>query len=289
MLSISNVNRKLFLLFKNSLSFNGGEIVAGKKSLVIFMVFIVFMVLVISGFLGKKYDDYKFKDNIQNRSDYFGGSAKLITDGIEDIEIDWPVGIINVSQYNGDKIILTERSESEIYKENELQYIVSDGTLKINYSSKKTDESNNVDRVLEKDFDLKIPENIILIQELDINTVSGKLKVSADNIIDLNVNAISGDVLIGGKYRDIDCNGISGNINMNLSEIPKDIEIDTTNGEIELKIPENDGFEAEYNLKSGDFKCEFPVTYIENNVIYKKALSSFEFNSRSGNILISRQ
>lgn len=267
-----------------------------KKNTISVIILLFFTVLIIcgafvvlgrgGGFYNTVNGGFEFNAGTEERSDYSGGSAELDADSIDELELKWPVGEINIVTYSGNRIIFTETSGKEIDVKNQLKYIVRDGKLEINYSSKHMGVLDFVDGGFEKNIEIKIPQSTSLIEKIEIDTVSSKLQVAVEKIKELNINTVSGDVAVEGGYENLEYEGVSGNLDMKLSEAPKTIDAETVSGEIKLAIPENEGFEADYDLVSGDFKCEFPVTPSKNHVVYKKPASSFEFESVSGDISI---
>lgn len=237
----------------------------------------------------KGWDNFEFDGDAGDGSEYSGGSAELASEDIKEIELNWPVGDIRVVEHDAGTIIFTETSGKEIDVDDQLRYIVKDGKLEIRYSKRDIDPGDFFGGGLEKNLELRIPKSIDAIQTMEINTVSSELQVMLEQVRDLKINTVSGDVDIKGIYEDIECDGVSGNVDMNLSEAPKELEANTVSGEVRLSIPENQGFEAEHDSISGDFTCEFAVTSSKNRAVYKNPVSSFKFNSVSGNVSIIRQ
>lgn len=235
------------------------------------------------------WDNFEFNGEDGDGSDYLGGSAELAPEAIKEIELNWPVGAISVVEHDANTIIFTESSGKEIEVDDQLRYIVKDGKLEIRYSKRDIDPEDFFGGGLEKNIELKIPKTMKLVQTMEINTVSSELQIMLELAGDLKINTVSGDVDIKGRYRDIECDGVSGEIEMNLSEVPKELDVNTVSGEVRLTIPENPGFEAEHESVSGDFTCEFPVTSSKDRAVYKNPVSSFKFDSVSGDVSIIRQ
>jgi len=227
------------------------------------------------------WDNFEFNGDDGDGSDYLGGSAEIASKGINEVELNWPVGAISVVEHDANTIIFTETSGKEIEVDNQLRYIIKDGKLEIRYSRRDIDPEDFFGGGLEKNLELKIPKNMNAVQTMEINTVSSELQIMLEQVGDLKINTVSGDVDIKGRYEDIECDGVSGDIDMNLSEVPKELYVNTISGEVRLTIPENKGFEAEHESVSGNFTCEFPVTSSKDRAVYKNPVSSFTFDSVS--------
>jgi len=101
----------------------------------------------------------------------------------------------------------------------------------------------------------------------------------------------SGKIDINGSAKNIELRTTSGDINLNNSILPSRLYVDVTSGDVKVSIPENDGFDVEYKVTSGDFKTDFDIYSKMNdgnrkNGVgkYKDGGDTFNFKITSGTI-----
>lgn len=217
--------------------------------------------------------------------EYSSGGASFPLGSIKEIEANWLAGDVQIKEYDGKEIIVFESADNEINKENQMKYLSKNGKLVIRYNGNTEEEYTN--KIQKKKLELLIPkEEANFIKEIKLNIIAATTKVNTQGISDLKINSTNGQIDIEGKYKVIEIKGISGNVEMKLLECPKKLRAYIATGDIALKIPENGGFSVEYNIATGNFECDFPLTSKNSYAIYKKIKSSFELEVLSGDIKI---
>lgn len=252
------------------------------------------------GFSGYNYD---------NSSKYLVADGVVSAKNIENIDIDWISGKIKVVEHDGDTIEFYEEGSSNLDEDDKMRYLVEDGNLKIKFKNSRKFMAFSLFKSLNKTLILKVPSSIndelnsfvidtvsspVEIENLTSNNVSIEVvsgKVDLKNIKSevLNVETVSGSADISGNIDFIDFEAVSGKVIMDLENCPKEIKAETVSGSINIYIPENDGFTANYDSVSGRLKCDFEVKMSKKEAIYKNGKSNFEFETVSGGININRK
>lgn len=262
-----------------------------------------------------------------NESSYTKGGGEISAD-IDTIEVNWISGSINVSKYEGDKIIISESANKSLDDDELLRYKVVDGNLIIQYAKSSRSFNFLLNNIPSKSLELKIPASIaesLIELEIDsvsaniylsditsnefnidnvsgrtevsnitggncnISSVSGSIKYNNAMLNTLDVETISGNVYFNGAAFYIDSETVSGKITMDLLNTPKEFESESVSGNVSITIPENDGFTAKYDTVSGDFNSNFSTQHSKHSVIYKNGGASFNFDSVSGDFTIDKK
>ncbi|MGN0493155.1 MAG: DUF4097 family beta strand repeat-containing protein, partial [Acutalibacteraceae bacterium] len=190
-----------------------------------------------------------------------GGS---ITEPINAVTVNWVSGKIDISVYDGDTVEVSETAvDDEDYK---LRYKVENGRLTVH--SEKSGFSFGIISKPKKELTVKIPrvyaeslkelkinstsaeiriDGLTVSQSVEIDTVSGK--VTAENLTaaSLECDTVSGDIKASGAIESFDLDSTSGCAEIDTSVPLKKLETDTVSGDVTVTIPENCGFQAEFD------------------------------------------
>ncbi len=153
-------------------------------------------------------------------------------------------------------------------------------TLTIDETSGTSDISNiRADSVSVDSVSGEINISALQTTKLTIGEVSGDIMlsdVSADTVI---TDSTSGTQQLGGTFRSLDLDSVSGDITIISAINPDNIRCDTTSGSIRLTIPGKDDLAVSYSTVSGDFTSEVPV-------ITGGGSSDYHFSTVSGDMKI---
>ncbi|MGN0523772.1 MAG: DUF4097 family beta strand repeat-containing protein [Eubacterium sp.] len=190
---------------------------------------------------------------------YAQGSVDIATDNVENIDVEWVSGNIDVQYYDGDTIYIEESAKNDRHP---MTYKVEGRTLYIcefgsNVSTAFSSKSK-------KDLTIKIP-NDFKTNELSLDIVSADVTVS-------NLNT-----------RDLELNAVSGNAHISFKEQPRDIEMDTVSGDIQLVFPEDiSGFSISNESVSGKIN----TNDFGNVTYYGDGYTEIELDAVSGNLTV---
>ncbi len=228
---------------------------------------------------------YKYSDS----SSYSIGDFSANADEISSIDIEWISGSVNISEYDGDDIEVTEDGFED--EDTKLRYRIKNGKLYIRFvkSGWRNGIIFGVGKLsLEKDLTILVPKgkqlreldmelvsssvevNGISADDVDIDTVSGAVNIEnlITNDIDIegvsgaitlkditartvDIDHVSGKIEFSGAVREIDFNTVSGGITAEFSEVPEIVSIDAVSGSTHIRMPKT-GISAEIDSVSGN-------------------------------------
>lgn len=221
-------------------------------------------------------------------NEYSSGNGSISRGSIKGVEVDWKAGEIEIIEYDGEDILFIESADSKIINSNKMKYLSKNGNLVIRYNGNIEEKYTN--KIQKKNLQLKIPQkDAHLIKEIKINSISTKITINTGNIQKLKIGSTNGEMQIYGNYKDLEMEGVSGDILMELSSCPEKLKVQTLNGDIRLAIPENKGFSLECERMDGNFECDFPLTSENKFAIYKKSKSTLKLGTINGNIKIEKR
>lgn len=256
----------------------------------------------------------------KNADSYSIGGNEVNAADINEIDIDWVAGSVNVEVYDGDKIIFSE--DGGLIEAHQLRYKVEGGRLTIKYLKSSIFSFS----LKQKDLTVKIPKDskpyslvridtisasinagnftsdevtletvsgsvdlsTVTCNLLKVESVSGRVNIAETTTEDFNSENVSGGIYFSGNASKIKADTVSGKIEVNSFTCPNTVDFESVSGSITLAIPENNGFEAKVDTVSGGFTCEFPTTKDRNKHVYKNGDASFDFDTVSGSILIKK-
>lgn len=132
-----------------------------------------------------------------------------------------------------------------------------------------------------------------LSEDLDVSSTSGALVLSNVQAKETDLSTTSGSVSYAGSADELKASTVSASVRAELYNCPKKAEMSSVSGGLTLAIPENKGFEAEYNSVSGSFESDFAVTGASGaksgHALYSGGESSFSFSTTSGDMRILKR
>lgn len=241
---------------------------------------------------------------------------------INEIDIDWIAGNVYVELHDNNYISISENSKSELNDDLRLRYLVEGSSLYI--KNHKSGLKNLTSEA--KDLYVKIPSSLSLedisvdstsanitlsgieAENAEVNSVSGAIKLDACNITDkAHFENISGKtyVTINCPIREVECNTVSGNIEINAESI-LDSDFDSISGDIRIKaingihsldaesvsgsitldLPSDSSCEIEFESGSGRFSSDIPTTVKGDKYIINGGGLSYDISTVSGNVFI---
>lgn len=128
----------------------------------------------------------------------------------------------------------------------------------------------------------------VTAKEMKINTTSGDIKVENIEIDSLEGVSTSGDLEIEGMCNNVEGKTVSGNIELELMQHPKQIRVESVSGDIDLNFAKMNGFDLEFNSTSGDFESDFDViAKSKKKYSYKDESAKLRVKTVSGNLEIN--
>lgn len=293
-----------------------------------------FVLLILTGFLicglmdlpffGLRFgmwDGFSWWEDDAGYSGDGSGSYQIPAAGIENLDIEWISGRVELQIWDGEEIYIAETSKRQLNEKNSLRYKVSGDTLKIRF------RKNGIlfGSLPEKDLQLMLPKRLAQAlkkvqvdavsakievndlqaeemhyettsgaihllgagaKEIEVDTVSGYLDLEAAQAAEVDISTVSGETQLEGAFGVIHASGVSGQIRVQSSVCPDRVSASTVSGGITLVIPENEGFSVSFDRVSGEFSSDFPITLNEGEGSYKNGGADFNVDTVSGNFSI---
>jgi DUF4097 and DUF4098 domain-containing protein YvlB len=92
-----------------------------------------------------------------------------------------------------------------------------------------------------------------LVGDLQLNSVNAELSVR-NHTGSVNVNTVSGDVTVSGAVHRFSCDGVSGDVFLDLTGVPDDVRVNTVSGGVTLRL--DDGVPARYRIHTVSGKLQ---------------------------------
>lgn len=106
--------------------------------------------------------------------------------------------------------------------------------------------------------DLQCPD--LECDEAELQTISGDVRLTGNSRIgQLSMTTVSGDAALAGSFPQLTAKTTSGDLVLNLSEMPQTMDLNTVSGDTRLHLPDNDGFTLRYQRVSGDVRSDFDL------------------------------
>ena len=188
--------------------------------------------------------------NYANADKYTVGDT-TVTSPVENLDIDWTSGPVNIEYHAGSGISVSETANKTLSEDDRLRWWLDGTTLRIRYAKSGIRFSFN----LEKKLTVSLPEGTVL-KQADIGTTSGDLFIpalAADDVrlgstsgsIDAVTNtpklyavSTSGDVKVrqDSDINTVDLGSTSGSIFCTLGGSVKTLNASSTSGAVSLNV-----------------------------------------------------
>lgn len=286
-----------------------------KRNAIARIVIFSLLIVILSGILLSGLNSDLF--NWSNWSIQIGGTVNgMLTDGTEAAEMRFsPTDIdeIVVLWVNGNVEIKGCETDTISYQTNnnntefETVYKLENRRLSVGFNGKKW----NTGKVRSKDLTVTLPQNwagkllkieavsadltiekLSCVEQLKIETVSGKSTVQSVISTKLDAETVSGDMRFFGVFETIDIEGVSACCTIDASmSCPESIDMDTVSGDLTLYLPEGYGFELKLDALSKSLHTDLPYTKDGDRYICNGGLGScqIDMDSVSGDITIEQK
>lgn len=232
---------------------------------------------------------FHYGDDFDN--DFEESNTYRVSDAsIDSLDIDWVSGNVTVIPYDGDDIVIREKSKGKIDEDNSLRYRISGSTLEINYFRQTTGFNFSTSASHSKQLEIKVPRKLAeSLDELNFDAVSADLNIKDLHIASLDVDTTSGNLLgknIEAKY--VSMGTVSGDMKVTYRNCPKELNMDSTSGGCIISLPRGSDVTAELDSVSGDFSSEFNVHLNDDVYIIGDGGNEFSMSSVSGDFTINK-
>ena len=178
----------------------------------------------------------------EHASEYAAGETEL-PDKVKNLDIDWVSGAVRIVYYDGNSILIDEKSEKKISDDMQLRWWLDGDTLRIRYA-KNGYRTFHLFSSQKKELILTLPEEIVL-NDVTIDATSGVLDIPALKAETLSLDVTSGDITAAAAASDVTIGATSGNISFTAEKDAEKISASVTSGNIAITAENVDQLDAE--------------------------------------------
>ena len=224
---------------------------------------------------------------------YTSADGEIVIDGntIDKIEIEWISGDITIFGVD-DSDNITFRSEIAEKDWQNMQYRVKDGVLSIKFCKPRMIFGN----IGSKDMNIYVPADKVL-KEIDIECISGDVKQGTQGMLkaeNINIQTVSGRTNLSVLSDSIDCESVSGHIDITAGNNLRDGDFETVSADVNLTFMTVEGikgfgFEAQFDSVSGSIRSDYETSGYDNILVYDvygTPTCELDFDTVSGNVNI---
>lgn len=227
------------------------------------------------------------------------------TPDIRNIEIDWVAGSIIIQKDPS----ATEITVHEIFPI-ACKYTMfckqSGQTLKIQYSDDDVFQfpSFGINYDISKDLTITVPVdwecdkleidtaaaevvvNDLTISEFDFDGASGDCHITNCDIGEIDLDTVSGNVMFSGTLDKLECDAMSADCSVEVSNIPKSVKMDGVSGDLELILPPDAGFTCYTDGMISNFSSDFELANTGGTYVHGDGACRIDVDALSGNVSI---
>lgn len=236
-----------------------------------------------------------------------GYGVALDAASIREMEIEWAAGSIKIQPMEITEIRIAEEGKDR--EKNPMVWNVREGKLSIQYS-KNTDHAFGMGLVLgkeeSKNLIIEVPfgwqcdsleidaasasleVRELTIREMEFDGASGTCIFDNCTVEKLDLDTASGDVRFTGSLQQLDCDSASADILLELTNVPRSIELDTASGDLEVTLPADAGFAVTLDALSSDFRSDFDTIRRNNSYVAGNGRCRIDVDAMSGDVTIHK-
>ena len=235
-----------------------------------------------------------------------GYGVALDAASIREMEIEWAAGSIVIKPMEITEIRISEQGVDQA--SDPMVWKVRDGKLAIQYS-KNTEHDFGMGLLRgehSKNLTIQVPiswtcnaleidaasasleVNDLTIREMEFDGASGTCVFNNCTVEVLDVDTASGDVLFKGSLGKLECDAASAEILLELTNVPKGVDLDTASGNLDITLPEGAGFTVTIDTMSGEFVSDFETANRNGRFVAGDGRCQIDVDSMSGNVNIQK-
>ena len=223
---------------------------------------------------------FSFRSSYPFADKYTAGNTSIAADKLEEIEIDWISGNIQIEPYSGDTIEVEEENSASLSEGDRVHSYYENGILRIQFQKSRRFSFHSITQ--NKALLLRIPEKFSStpLNKVEIDNVSADISVDGMQIKEFSADTVSGDVNVKGAVENFETESVSGNSTLTSTVTPREIDSDTVSGDTTITVPADSQFSIDYDSVSGELNNAFP-TKSDNNS------GKWRFDTVSGDVTIN--
>ena len=123
-------------------------------------------------------------------------------------------------------------------------------------------------------------------EELEFDGVSGKFDAANCKIGEVDMDTVSGNIVYSGTLMELDVDSVSANCTLNLTNVPREIQMDGVSGDLELMLPADAGLDVRLGSVSGKLTTDFTGTQSGKSFYCGDGACRITVDGVSGNVRI---
>lgn len=230
-------------------------------------------------------DDQSTLDVDYENADRYTMGAATFERRIWELEVNWYSDSVIIETYDGDKVIVSESSDSVLNDTTTMyHYLDADGRLIIRYCMhgvKLVRTSLPNKRLL-----VRVPRNIRL-DKVEVNVVGTDFCMEGVACRELELNCVSGQTLLTEcEIDNLETNGVGGNMVAQFEKMPDGIDFSSVGTEWLLYVPKDAGITVEMSGINSGFDCELPFVKhgTEREYVIGNGACWIEYSTVAGNL-----
>ena len=104
----------------------------------------------------------------------------------------------------------------------------------------------------------------------------------------LDLDTASGNVRFTGGLQQLDCDAVSADIILKLTNVPGRLDMDTVSGDLDVTLPADAGFTVSMDTLSSDFESDFETTTRNGSYIAGNGRCRIDVDAMSGDVIIRK-
>ena len=216
-----------------------------KSNALLKSIMIVCAILLISGVALSVKTIIGFAD-LADADQYTAGDAS-ITGPVQNLDIGWASGTINIAYHKENTVTLTETAKKPISSDMRMCWWLDGDTLRVRYAKPKI----YMISTQSKELTVTLPENTVFSSVL-IDGASGTVNIPALNADELTLDVTSGDIYAAVNARKIHIGTTSGHMEL-IADNTEEINASSTSGDVFITADHADYVAAD--TTSGVIDC----------------------------------
>ncbi len=186
---------------------------------------------------------YLFANNIGSgyaHADQYQAGNTEIASAVENLDIDWTSGAVNIEYHAGSGVKVTETSPNPLTEDQMLRWWLDGKTLRIRYLK----PGINVNFNLKKDLTVSLPEDAVM-KNAEISVTSADVNIPALTADEILLDSTSGNITAVLAAKKLSSTSTSGDMNLRLNGDPDSVSLSSTSGEIGITLAGAKNIEAD--------------------------------------------
>jgi hypothetical protein len=226
--------------------------------------------------------------------------------GIRNIAIEWAAGSIVIQAKDIPEIRISEEGEKQsekpmVWKIQDDKLIIQFAKdLKFSITTGMNLDDFSKDLLIEVPLDWQCNElevaaasasldiKNLAIRDMEFDGASGTCVFDNCTVEKLDLDTASGNVRFTGSLQQLDCDAVSADIVLELTNVPGRLDMDTVSGDLEVTLPADAGFTVSMDTLSSVFESDFETTMRNGSYIAGNGRCRIDVDAMSGDVIIRK-